>query len=89
MHLLSNQARHDEALVEAARSREALAAIRQARDLSGSATEPMTQLGYALAKSGDTEDARRIYLELERRAAERYVPAYSFAMISNGLGDTR
>jgi tetratricopeptide (TPR) repeat protein len=144
-HLLSNMARHGEALVEAARAREldprnaltgalegqflfyagrldeaesrlrktleiepnfwvahvglgrvfmlrgtypeAIAAIRKARELSGSSTESMTQLGYALAASGDTDGARAIYKELEERAANRYVPAYSFAMISNGLGE--
>ncbi|MEO5898057.1 MAG: tetratricopeptide repeat protein [Vicinamibacterales bacterium] len=144
-HLLSNQGRHQEALVEAARAREldprsaltgalegqflfyagqldqaerrlrrtlaiepdfwvahqgigrvyllrdkypeAIAAFRRARQLSGSATETMTQLAYAMAKQGDRAGAIALYDELERRAAERHVPAYSFAMIRNGLGE--
>jgi hypothetical protein len=47
----------------------------------------MTQLGYALAASGDSDGARGVYRELEKRSADTYVPAYSFAMISNGLGN--
>jgi|SRR5215203_5300285 len=66
---------------------EAIAAFRKARQLSDSATEPMTQLGYALARSGDRKGALAIFNELQVRAKEHYVPAYSFAMISNGLGD--
>jgi len=66
---------------------EAIAALRRAGELSNSSTESMTQLGYALAASGDSDGARAIYRELEKRSADTYVPAYSFAMISNGLGN--
>ena len=55
--------------------------------LSSNAVEPLTQLGYALAQSGDRDGARALLRQLEMRAATSYVPAYAFAMIRNGLGD--
>jgi Flp pilus assembly protein TadD len=66
---------------------EAVAALNKAIELSGGSTEPMTQLGYALAKSGNREKAQATLEELKSLAAESYVPAYSFAMIYNGLGE--
>ncbi len=66
---------------------EAIAVLTKARELSGGSTEPVTQLGYALAKSGNRERAQAILAELNSIAAENYVPAYSFAMIYNGLGE--
>ena len=66
---------------------EAIAELRKARDLSSHASEPITQLGYALAKSGNRAEALATLKELESVAAEHYVPAYSYAMIHNGLGD--
>jgi Flp pilus assembly protein TadD len=47
----------------------------------------MTQLGYALAKSGNREKAQATLEELKSLAAESYVPAYNFAMVYNGLGE--
>ncbi len=58
----------------------------KAKELSGGSTEPVTQLGYALAKSGNRQRAQATLAELNSLAAERFVPAYSFAMIYNGLG---
>jgi serine/threonine-protein kinase len=48
----------------------------------------MMQLGYALSRAGQHDEARALLQELESRSPERYVPAYSFAMILNGLGET-
>jgi tetratricopeptide (TPR) repeat protein len=69
------------------RLEDAVAALRMAVDLSGRATEPMMQLGYALARSGRRDEARTLLRELEARSSERYVPAYAFAMVHNGLGE--
>jgi len=64
---------------------EALAALNKAKDLSDS-TEPIAQIGYALAKSGQREQARATLEELKSLSITKYVPAYNFAMIYSGLG---
>ena len=69
------------------RYEEAIAAFVRARELSSDSPEVITQLGYALAKSGKHEQAQATLKELRLIAAEKYVPAYSFAMIYNGLGE--
>jgi len=67
---------------------EAIAELNKAIELSGGkSTEPITQLGYALAKSGNRERAQATLAELKSLAAVNYVPAYSFAIIYNGLGE--
>jgi len=68
---------------------EAIAALNRAIELSGgNSTEPVTQLGYALAKSGNREQAQATLVKLKSPAAnENFVPAYSFAVIYNGLGE--
>jgi DNA-binding winged helix-turn-helix (wHTH) protein/Tfp pilus assembly protein PilF len=66
---------------------EAIAAMRRARQLSDGAVEPTTQLAYALASSGGRDEALALMQELDARSGTRYVPAYSFAMIHNGLQD--
>jgi len=66
---------------------EAIAALTKARELSRGSTEPVTQLGYALAKSGNPKQAQVTLEELKSIAAEKFVPAYNFAMIYNGLGE--
>jgi DNA-binding winged helix-turn-helix (wHTH) protein/TolB-like protein/tetratricopeptide (TPR) repeat protein len=66
---------------------EAIAAIRTSVAQSSNAIEPLTQLGYALAASGNRAGADDVLGQLTARAADGYVPAYSFAMISNGLGN--
>ena len=69
------------------RFEEAIAALNRAKELSGGSAEPVTQLGYALAKSGKREQGLAALEELKTSAADRYVPAYNFAMIYNGLGE--
>ncbi len=66
---------------------EAVAELNKAIEFSGGSTEPVTQLGYALAKSGDRERAQAALETLKSFAAEKSVPAYNFAMIYNGLGE--
>jgi len=66
---------------------QAIEPIRKATALSSGAIEPTTQLAYALARSGQTEEARLLMRQLEQRSESMHVPAYSFAMIHNGWGD--
>ncbi len=73
----AGQGRYDEAIDE----------FRKAIAFAGGANEPVTQLGYVLAKSGRPDKARSILQELEVSATKSYVPAYSFAVIYNGLGE--
>lgn len=67
---------------------QAIAVLRTAVELSSNTTEAVTQLGYALARSGDREGARAVLRQLTATASTRYVPAYSFAMVRNGLGES-
>jgi len=73
----TGQGRYDEAIDE----------FRKAIEFGGSANEPITQLAYALAKSGRREEAKATLEELKISATKSYVPAYNFAVIYNGLGD--
>jgi len=73
----TGQGRYDEAINE----------FRTAIEFGGGAYEPITQLGYALAKSGRREEAKETLEELKISATKSYVPAYNFAVIYNGLGD--
>ena len=66
---------------------EAITALTKAKELSAGSTEPITQLGYALAKSGNREKAQATLADLKSLANKRHVPAYNFAMIYNGLGE--
>ena len=73
----TRQGRYDEAIGE----------FRKAIEFAGGANEPVTQLGYVLAKSGRREQAKETLEELKVSATKNYVPAYNFAVIYNGLGD--
>jgi len=73
----TGQGRYDEAIDE----------FRKAIEFGRGANEPVTQLGYALAKSGRREEAKDTLEELKIAATKNYVPAYNFAVIYNGLGD--
>ena len=64
---------------------EAIIEFNLAKKLSNGSVEVLTQLGYALAKSGQVREALATVAELKNAAAEKYVPAYDFAMIYNGL----
>jgi serine/threonine-protein kinase len=66
---------------------EAVAASTKAIELSGGSPEPTTQLAYALAKSGRSSEAQAALEQLKLTATTKYVPAYNFAVIYNGLGE--
>jgi TolB-like protein/DNA-binding winged helix-turn-helix (wHTH) protein/Flp pilus assembly protein TadD len=65
---------------------EALAEAAKARELSNDNAEAIATVGYILGKSGRGNEAISVLAELSKRAATRYVPPYSFALVYNGLG---
>jgi serine/threonine-protein kinase len=66
---------------------EAVVEARKARELSGVSTQPLAFLGYALAKSGKSAEARAELKDLLKRSTEQYVPPYAIALVYNGLGE--
>ncbi len=74
-----------EALCELGRYDEAIADLERALDLSGGIARLRGYLGYAYARAGRTDEARRTLAELERHAADRYVPPYFPALVHAGL----
>lgn len=66
---------------------EAIEELSIAKKTSGGSTEPIMQLGYAQATSGDRAAAQAAIEELKTFDRENNVPAYNYAMIYNGLGE--
>ena len=66
---------------------DAIQEFNQAQRLSGSDPYLDGLLGYAQARSGDKAAARNLLARLQNRARNKYVPAYSMALICIGLGD--
>ena len=74
-------------LLELGRPDEAIVHLRKGRELAGPASFATAQLGYGLARTGHTEEARAILDESLRVAIRRYVPPTDFATICVGLGE--
>ncbi len=68
---------------------EAIVMLTKAKELSRGSSEPVFQLGYALAKSGQRQKALDVINEMKAFSEHDYVPSYSFAMVYNGLGETK
>jgi DNA-binding winged helix-turn-helix (wHTH) protein/TolB-like protein/Tfp pilus assembly protein PilF len=66
---------------------DAIVAATKARDITRGNAEATATIGYALAKSGKSDDARAILNELENKAATGYVASHALAQIYNGLGE--
>jgi len=66
---------------------DAVPALKRAVSLSGS-PRATAELGLAYALQGNAPEARRLIDDLARRAKERYVSPFDFAVIYGGLGDT-
>jgi TolB-like protein/DNA-binding winged helix-turn-helix (wHTH) protein len=76
------------AYIEKGMYREAVEEARRAKELSGGApTIPMSFLGYALAKSGKTAEARAVLNELLKMSESRYVSPFVLALIHNALDE--
>ena len=76
-------------LVPLERHDEAIAELQKAIALSENVAHPRGLLGYAYAKMGRTDDARRVLDDLEELARRRYVSPISKVFIYGGLGDER
>lgn len=68
---------------------EAAGAASRAIETTGGNAEATATLAYALARSGRRMDAKRILIELERRANTGYVPAYALSQAHLALGDRK
>jgi len=66
---------------------EAISSFEQAVELSNGAPPAMSGLSYACAAAGRKREAKEILAKLSKRSAERYIPAYDFAVVYAGLGD--
>jgi len=64
---------------------EAIALLKQ---VAGRSLNRLASLGHAYALAGQTQQARTILDTLTSRARSGYVPAYWFAVVHAGLGDT-
>lgn len=60
---------------------EAAVEFRQAHELSPQVTRAHAALGNALGYCGETREARKILLELEKQRSSRFVPAYDIALV--------
>jgi TolB-like protein/Flp pilus assembly protein TadD len=66
---------------------EAIAALEQARSISGENQLAVGGLGYTLALAGRRAEALEALDELTRLSAQKYVSSYNLALIHMGLGD--
>lgn len=67
---------------------EAIASFQQAVELSKGAPPVLAALGYAYASAGQKREAEEVLDTLTKRSRDRYIPAYDFAVVHAGLGDT-
>jgi TolB-like protein/Tfp pilus assembly protein PilF len=65
---------------------EAVVEFKEALQVSDSA-EMMGALGYVYAASGNPDSAQQVLKEMRRQRTERYVSAYSFALVYAGLAE--
>ena len=65
----------------------AVAALRQAVELSHGSPTYLAALGYAYAFSGARDSAGVVLAALRAQSAAEYVPASAFALLYTGLGD--
>jgi tetratricopeptide (TPR) repeat protein len=66
---------------------EAVDALQRALEITPDNTRFIAYRGYAAAKAGQTDAARRILQELRDRSSRQYVSSYGLAAIYDALGD--
>ncbi|MGB7926182.1 MAG: tetratricopeptide repeat protein [Pyrinomonadaceae bacterium] len=69
------------------RHEESIAVLQRAVELSERNPLALSGLGHALALSGQSDEARRILIDLKELARQRYVSAYNIAIVHAGLGE--
>ena len=74
-------------LIELERFDEGVEWLEKTLTLSGGAPRFLGYLGYAYARAGRVDDAKRMLNELSSRAQRGYVPPYFAALVHSGLGD--
>src|SRR5438876_6807116 len=75
------------AYIEKGMFAEAVAEARKAKELNSANSQPIGQLGYALAKAGKQAEARTVLEELLKLSTQRYISPGNIALIYNGLGE--
>lgn len=63
----------------------ALEALSRGGGIGGENSKVLSLRGYVLAKTGRTEEARKVLKTLEALSRERYLPAYAIAQVYAGL----
>ena len=65
----------------------AIGSATKAREMTNGNSEATANIGYALARSGRKDEARRVLLDLESPSLPRYVSPYAVAQVYLGLGE--
>ena len=65
----------------------AFESLKDAARFSGNNSKASSLIGYLLAKTGRTREAREVLRKLEADSLERYVPPYAMALVHAGLGE--
>ena len=68
------------------RYEESINALNRSMELMSGSVVPLSAMGYALAASGRTDEARAILEHLKKLGEQRYVSPYFFALIHTSLG---
>ncbi len=76
-----------EVYVQKGMNDEAVAEIEKAIELSGRSIFILDDLGYIYARAGKRDDAMKMLEDLDRIAADEYVPAYCRVVFYAALGD--
>jgi eukaryotic-like serine/threonine-protein kinase len=69
------------------RQAEALAGFREVARLTGNDAQQRTLIARSTALTGDLPAARKMLVEIEEQARQRYISPYSLALVDAALGD--
>jgi tetratricopeptide (TPR) repeat protein len=76
-----------EAYLEKSRFEDAVEVLQKALLISKGAAPVKARLGFAYAKGGRMEEAKKILHDLEEDSKERYITPVAFAILQCGLGE--
>lgn len=76
-----------EVYVQKGMNNEAITEIEKAIELSGRSVFILDDLGYIYARAGKREEAIKVLRDLDKIAADQYVPAYGRSVIHAALGN--